>query len=37
MKLPFMGTVEPSIIALLVNSLLAGLIYFIIKKFLIPK
>ena len=37
MKLPFMGSVEPSIIALIVNSLLAGIVYFIIKKFLIPK
>jgi len=37
MKLPFMGTVEPSIIALIVNSLLAGIIYFVIKKFLLPK
>ena len=37
MKLPFMGSVEPSIIALIVNSLLAGIVYFIIKKFLLPK
>ena len=37
MKLPFMGSVEPSIIALIVNSLLAGIVYFLIKKFLLPK
>jgi hypothetical protein len=37
MKLPFMGTVEPSIVALIVNSILAGLIFFLISTFLIPK
>ena len=34
-KLPFMGTVEPSIIALVVNSILAGIIYYIITTFII--
>jgi hypothetical protein len=34
-KLPFMGTVEPSIIALVVNSILAGIIYYIITTFVI--
>ena len=31
-KLPLMGSVEPSIIALLVNSILSGLIFYIILK-----
>jgi hypothetical protein len=30
-RLPMMGTVEPSILALLVNSLLAGLVFYIIS------
>ena len=29
-KLPFMGTLEPSIFALLINSLLSGIIFYII-------
>ena len=32
-KLPFMGTVEPSMIALVINSLLAAIAYYIITKF----
>ena len=35
MKLPFMGSVEPSMIALIVNSLIAGVIFFIITNFII--
>jgi hypothetical protein len=31
-KFPFMGNVEPSIVALLVNSVLAGVIFYIISK-----
>jgi len=31
-KLPFMGTVEPSMLALIINSILAGLAFFIITK-----
>ena len=34
-KLPFMGSVEPSIIALIVNSLLAGVVFFVISSLLI--
>ena len=30
-KMPIMGTVEPSIIALVVNSLLAGIVFYIIS------
>lgn len=30
-KVPMMGTVEPSILALLVNSLLAGIVFYIIS------
>jgi hypothetical protein len=33
-KLPFMGTVEPSIIALIVNSIIAGIVFFIITKYI---
>jgi len=33
-KLPFMGSVEPSMIALIVNSLLAALAYYIITNFI---
>jgi hypothetical protein len=36
MKLPFMGSVEPSIVALLVNSILAGVVYYIISTFVLP-
>jgi hypothetical protein len=32
-KLPFMGSVEPSMIALVINSLLAAIAYYIITKF----
>ena len=32
LKLPFMGTVEPSIIALIVNSILAGLAFYILTN-----
>ena len=35
MKLPFMGTVEPSIVALIINSILAGVIFYIISTFLL--
>ena len=31
-KLPFMGSVEPSMAALIINSILAGLVFFIISK-----
>jgi hypothetical protein len=34
-KLPFMGSIEPSILALVFNSLLSGLIFFLIVKFVI--
>jgi len=34
-RLPLMGKVEPSMIALIVNSLLAGLMFFLIKTFLV--
>jgi hypothetical protein len=34
-KLPFMGTVEPSMIALVVNSILAGFLFYIISNFFI--
>jgi hypothetical protein len=33
-KFPFMGTIEPSIIALVANSLLAGIIFYLISKLL---
>jgi hypothetical protein len=29
-KLPFMGTVEPSILALVVNSLIAGIVFYFV-------
>jgi hypothetical protein len=32
---PFMGGVEPSIIALIVNSILAGIVFYLISTFLI--
>jgi hypothetical protein len=35
MQFPFMGGVEPSIIALLVNSLLAGIVFYMISNSLI--
>jgi hypothetical protein len=34
-KLPMMGGYEPSMIALIVNSILAGIAYYLITKFLI--
>jgi hypothetical protein len=34
-KLPFMGSVEPSMIALIINSLLAGLAFYIVSTFII--
>ena len=34
MKLPLMGSVEPSMIALFVNSILAAIAFYIISKFL---
>ena len=33
-KLPMMGMVEPSIIALIVNSILAGIVFYIISIYL---
>jgi len=33
-KFPFMGETDPSIVALLVNSILAGLIFYIVTKYL---
>ena len=35
MKIPMMGSTEPSIIALIVNSILAGIIFYIVTKMLI--
>ena len=35
MQFPFMGGVEPSIIALIVNSILAGMAFYLISTFLI--
>jgi hypothetical protein len=34
-KLPMMGNIEPSIIALLVNSILSGIIFYFISKFIV--
>ena len=31
-KLPFMGTMEPSIIALIINSILAGIVFYFISN-----
>jgi hypothetical protein len=31
-RLPFMGNIEPSILALVINSILAGLVYYIISN-----
>ena len=33
-KLPMMGTVDPSILALIVNAILAGIIFYFINNFL---
>ena len=33
-KLPFMGSVEPSMIALIINSLMAAIAYYIITNFI---
>ena len=33
-KIPFMGQVEPSIIALVVNAIIAGVIYYIVTNYL---
>ena len=35
MKLTFMGSVEPSMIALFVNSIIAGVAYYIITKYIL--
>jgi hypothetical protein len=35
LKLPYMGGLEPSMLALVVNSMLAGIIFFIINKFVL--
>jgi hypothetical protein len=35
MKLPFMGSTEPSMIALVVNSIMAAVVYFIITKYIL--
>jgi len=35
MKLPMMGSIEPSIIALIVNSILAGVIFYIVTTMII--
>ncbi len=32
MKIPFMGTLEPSIVALITNAILAGIIFYIISN-----
>ena len=32
-RLPFMGSVEPSLIALIINSILAGVIFYCFKTF----
>lgn len=34
-KIPFMGTIEPSILALIVNSIIAGVVYYLITNYLI--
>jgi hypothetical protein len=34
-KLPFMGSIEPSILALIINSILAGVIFYVVSVFLI--
>jgi len=34
-KLPFMGSIEPSILALIINSILAGVIFYFVSVFLI--
>jgi len=34
-KLPMMGTVDPSILALIVNAILAGIVFYFINNFLI--
>jgi hypothetical protein len=36
-KLPFMGSVEPSMVALVVNSILAGILFYVISNFFIKK
>jgi hypothetical protein len=35
MKLPMMGSIEPSIVALIINSILAGIIFYIVTTMLI--
>ena len=35
MKLPMMGSIEPSIVALIINSILAGVIFYIVTTMLI--
>jgi hypothetical protein len=35
MQLPFMGSVEPSIVALIVNSIIAGMIFYLFNVFFI--
>ena len=34
-KLPFMGSMDPSMLALLINSLLSGIIFYIITTYVI--
>ena len=35
MKLPMMGTTEPSIVALIVNSIIAGIIFYVVTTMII--
>ena len=35
MKLPMMGTAEPSIVALIVNSIIAGIIFYVVTTMII--
>ena len=34
-KLPFMGSMDPSMLALLINSILSGIIFYIITTYII--
>ena len=33
-KIPFMGSVEPSIVALIVNSILAGIVFYLVNNYM---
>jgi hypothetical protein len=36
-QFPFMGGVEPSIVALVVNAILAGMVFYLVSTFLMKK